>query len=388
MSTIGAWFYKTKSVDTVTTHDWVDADDLEDVDGALVWDVAFLNQFIHRLNHRLAACYLLNPYGYGGHRFIYPFVQGGSYVVQKASGGMYSNLAKIFIDNVGKVPPGGGYIEPSLTIENNVTQFSESMLKDASGVTGVATELAVIDEYTDDVGSVVDAALFISMRKVLDKLTRIGVTLDDWASKSKATGWTNSGQGVFGYTTHCGDPPTQYTFQNSIFNFPVNWASEAYGDPFYGYTAWKEGKPRGARFIVGSTVSGGFVSKYHADPWYKSWTSLAGTFLLQLPYCNAYASAKGYAIVNTTVHSYDHEENEWFESQEEENILREIGSMAEADFSPTVRQGFSIVAGASLYPLDSLPEKAFAWSTEEYLFIVELNDAAATIPSSSLPIGT
>lgn len=382
MSTIGAWFYKTKSVDTVTTHDWVDADDLEDVDGALVWDVAFLNQFIHRLNHRLAACYLLNPYGYGMYRFIYPFVQGGSYVVQKASGGMYSNLAKIFIDNVGKVPPDGGYIEPSLTIENNVTQFSESMLKDASGVTGVATELAVIDEYTDDVGSVVDnAALFISMRKVLDSLTRIGVTLDDWASKRQATGWTNSGQGVFGFT-HGGDP----TFQNSIFNFPVNWGSEAYGDPFYGYTAWhEEGKPS---FIVGSRVSGGFVSTYHANPWYKSWTSLAGTFLLQLPYCNAYASAKGYAIVNTTVHSYDREKHEWVESQVEEDILREIGSMAEADFYPTVRRGFSIVAGVSLYPLDSLPEKAFAWSTEEYLFIVKLNDAAATIPSSALPIGT
>jgi len=383
MSTIGAWFYKTKSVDTVTTHDWVDADDLEDVDGALVWDVAFLNQFIHRLNHRLAAYYLLYPYGYGVYEFIYPFVQGGSYVVQKASGGMYSNLAKIFIDNVGKVPPGGGYIEPSLTIENNVTQFSESMLKDASGVTGVATELAVIDEYTDDVGSVVDAALFISMRKVLDSLTRIGVTLDDWASKKQATGWTNSGQGVFGFTNY-GNP--QYTFQNSIFNFPVNWASEAYGDPFYGYTEWKEGKPRGAGFWVGSTVSGGFVSKY--PKWYKSWTSLAGTFLLQLPYCNAYASAKGYAIVNTTVNSYDKVGNKWVESQVEEDILREIGSMAEADFSPTVRQGFSIVAGASLYPLDSLPENAFAWSTEEYLFIVELNDAAATIPSSALPIGT
>ena len=379
MSTIGAWFYKTKSVDTVTTHDWVDADDLEDVDGALVWDVAFLNQFIHRLNHRLAACYLLNPYGYGVYEFIYPFVQGGSYVVQKASGGMYSNLAKIFIDNVGKVPPDGGYIEPSLTIENNVTQFSESMLKDASGVTGVATELAVIDEYTDDVGSVVDAALFISMRKVLDSLTRIGVTLDDWASKRQATGWTNSGQGVFGFS-HSGE----YTFQNSIFNFPVNWESEAYGDPFYGYTAWhEEGKPS---FIYGSTVSGGFVSKYHTYPWYKSWTSLAGTFLLQLPYCNAYASAKGYAIVNTTVHyQVGHG---WVESQEEEDILREIGSMAEADFYPTVRRGFSIVAGVSLYPLDSLPEKAFAWSTEEYLFIVELNDAAATIPSSALPIGT
>ena len=385
MSTIGAWFYKTKSVDTVTTHDWVDADDLEDVDGALVWDVAFLNQFIHRLNHRLAACYLLNPYGYGIYRFIYPFVQGGSYVVQKASGGMYSNLAKIFIDNVGKVPPGGGYIEPSLTIENNVTQFSESMLKDASGVTGVATELAVIDEYTDDVGSVVDAALFISMRKVLDSLTRIGVTLDDWASKSQATGWTNSGQGVFGFTHLAGDPPTQYTFQNSIFNFPVNWGSEAYGDPFYGYTAWhEEGKPG---FIVGSRVSGGFVSTYHGN--YKSWTSLAGTFLLQLPYCNAYASAKGYAIVNTTVHSYDQVGNKWFESQVEEDILREIGSMAEADFYPTVRRGFSIVGGVSLYPMDSLPKKAsFAWSTEEYLFIVELNDAAATIPSSTLPIGT
>ena len=123
MSTIGAWFSKTKSVDTMTTHDWVDADDLEDVDGALVWDVAFLNQFIHRLNHRLAAYYLLNPYGYGAYEFIYPFVQGGSYVVQKASGGTYSNLAEIFKDNVGKVPPGGGYIEPSLTIENNVTQF-------------------------------------------------------------------------------------------------------------------------------------------------------------------------------------------------------------------------------------------------------------------------
>jgi hypothetical protein len=382
MSTIGAWFYKTKSVDTVTTHDWVDADDLEDVDGALVWDVAFLNQFIHRLNHRLAACYLLNPYGYGMYGFIYPFVQGGSYVVQKASGGMYSNLAKIFIDSVGRVPPGGGYIEPTLTIENNVTQFSESMLKDASGVTGVATELAVIDEYTDDVGSVVDAALFISMRKVLDSLTRIGVTLDDWASKSQATGWTNSGQGVFGFTTHFGDPPTQYTFQNSISNFPVNWGREADGDPFYGYTESQRG------FIVGSRVSGGFVSTYHAHPWYKSWTSLAGTFLLQLPYCNAYASAKGYAIVNTTVHSYDQVGNKWVESQEEENILREIGSMAEADFSPTVRQGFSIVAGASLYPLDSLPEKAFAWSTEEYLFFVELNDAAATIPSSSLPIRT
>lgn len=381
MSTIGAWFYKTKSVDTVTTHDWADADDLKDVDGALVWDVAFLNQFIHRLNHRLAACYLLNPYGYGIYRFIYPFVQGGSYVVQKASGGTYSNLAKIFIDNVGKVPPGGGYIEPTLTIENNVTQFSESMLKDASGVTGVATELAVIDEYTDDVGSVVDAALFISMRKVLDSLTRIGVTLDDWASKSQATGWTNSGQGVFGFT-HGGE----YTFQNSIFNFPVNWGREAYGDPFYGYTAWhEEGKPS---FIVGSRVSGGFVSTYHSKPWYKSWTSLAGTFLLQLPYCNAYASAKGYAIVNTTVHSYDQRRHEWVESQEEEDILREIGSMAEADFYPTVRRGFSIVAGASLYPLDSLPENAFAWSTEEYLFIVELNDAAATIPSSALPIGT
>lgn len=382
MSTIGAWFYKTKSVDTVTTHDWVDADDLKDVDGALVWDVAFLNQFIHRLNHRLAACYLLNPYGYGIYRFIYPFVQGGSYVVQKASGGTYSNLAKIFIDNVGKVPPGGGYIEPSLTIENNVTQFSESMLKDASGVTGVATELAVIDEYTDDVGSVVDAALFISMRKVLDSLTRIGVTLDDWASKRQATGWTNSGQGVFGFT-YGGDP----TFQNSIFNFPVNWESEGvYGDPFYGYTAWhEEGKPS---FIVGSRVSGGFVSTYHANPWYKSWTSLAGTFLLQLPYCNAYASAKGYAIVNTTVHSYDRVGHKWVESQVEEDILREIGSMAEADFYPTVRRGFSIVAGVSLYPVDSLPEKAFAWSTEEYLFIVELNDAAATIPSSSLPIGT
>jgi len=343
--------------------------------------VAFLNQFIHRLNHRLAAYYLLYPYCYGVYEFIYPFVQGGSYVVQKASGGTYSNLAKIFIDNVGKVPPGGGYIEPSLTIENNVTQFSESMLKDASGVTGVATELAVIDEYTDDVGSVVDAALFISMRKVLDSLTRIGVTLDDWASKKQATGWTNSGQGVFGFT-YGGDP----TFQNSIFNFPVNWASEAYGDPFYGYTAWhEEGKPG---FIVGSRVSGGFVSKYHANPWYKSWTSLAGTFLLQLPYCNAYASAKGYAIVNTTVHSYDRVGNKWVESQVEEDILREIGSMAEADFYPTVRRGFSIVAGASLYPLDSLPENAFAWSTEEYLFIVELNDAAATIPSSALPIGT
>lgn len=379
MSTIGAWFYKTKSVDTVTTHDWVDADDLKDVDGALVWDVAFLNQFIHRLNHRLAACYLLNPYGYGVYGFIYPFVQGGSYVVQKASGGTYSNLAKIFIDNVGKVPPGGGYIEPSLTIENNVTQFSESMLKDASGVTGVATELAVIDEYTDDVGSVVDAALFISMRKVLDSLTRIGVTLDDWASKRQATGWTNSGQGVFGYTWD-----GAVIFQNSIFNFPVNWASEAYGDPFYGYTAWiREGKPG---FWVGSSVSGGFVSKYPAI--YKSWTSLAGTFLLQLPYCNAYASAKGYAIVNTTVHSYDRVGHKWVESQVEEDILREIGSMAEADFYPTVRRGFSIVGGVSLYPMDSLPETAQAWSTEEYLFIVELNDAAATIPSSTLPIGT
>lgn len=397
MANIGTWFYKTKDKDedAIVTNAWEDADDLEG-SHALVWDVDFVNQFIHRVNVRIAALDVLNPYITSHENIPYDFVDAakiGLTIVQETTA---QNLASRVLVIANTQLANGGWIEKDLTISSGTTEFSSAMLKSVSGLSGLSDEISEVQSWVSTKGKIISASLFISMRKILDATTRLGVEVADWTTNSA---WRNNGTGQFGYKNvfsagNTGNFTPNYfdVFSNSITNFPINWGREQQGDPFYNYTAWRANDPDDPydkRPAVDnySTTAGGFIRKDYSRSWsgnpndddwyYVSWTAYSGNFFLNKPYCPITLSAKMYSINTTTINDED---------LVEDKIMRQIGSMSDTENSGLTMNSFACDPSASLVSLDLLGYFDYSWTTQTYLIVIEINDTSSPIPTLDLPI--
>lgn len=396
MAYIGKWFYKTKDKDedAIVTNAWEDADDLEG-SHALVWDVDFVNQFIHRVNVRIAALDVLNPYITSHENIPYDFVDAakiGLTIVQETTA---QNLASRVLVIANTQLANGGWIEKDLTISSGTTEFSSAMLKSVSGLSGLSGEISEVQSWVSTKGKIISASLFISMRKILDATTRLGVEVADWTTNSA---WRNNGTGQFGYkyvfvAGDITDYPAHYfdVFSNSITNFPINWGREKQqGDPFYNHTVWRVNDPddpddNRPNVWMFSKTAGGFISKDYSltahgsgnDEYYISWTSYSGNFFLNKPYCPITLSAKMYSINTTTINDED---------LVEDKIMRQIGSMSDTENSGLTMNFFACDPSASLVSLDLLGYFDYSWTTQTYLIVIEINDTSSPIPTLDLPI--
>lgn len=192
MATIGNWFYKIVANNEVSDPiEWESADDLLSIPGVVAWDVGFVNQFIYRLNVRIAMERMLGR-SWNAVLFIRPFAAGEDRVervdggVGHSFGGDFLYLMLKVLKTIGGNPEHfysetcgvwakGEYVSGDWF---RATTDQVSIGPDSSDWSETRASMIYLNGvYTHGVGYVWPVKVFCELRKIIDATAKMAVSI-------------------------------------------------------------------------------------------------------------------------------------------------------------------------------------------------------------------